>query len=63
MSRDLPIGSGEIENAHRYLVQQRLKRPDAWWRINNVEHILSLRTHRANHLWQDSWGGQSKLAA
>jgi len=25
--RDLPIGSGEIESAHRYIVQQRLKRP------------------------------------
>ena len=24
-----PIGSGEIESAHRYVVQQRLKRPGA----------------------------------
>nr|WP_294565709.1 hypothetical protein [uncultured Rhodopila sp.] len=26
----LPIGSGEIESAHRYVAQQRLKRPGAW---------------------------------
>lgn len=26
LARDLPIGSGEIESAHRYVVQQRLKR-------------------------------------
>lgn len=29
LARDLPIGSGEIESAHRYVVQQRLKRPSA----------------------------------
>jgi len=38
--RDLPIGSGEIESAHRYIVQQRLKRPGAWWRAANAEHML-----------------------
>jgi hypothetical protein len=27
-----PIGSGEIESTHRYIVQQRLKLPGAWWR-------------------------------
>ena len=32
LALDLPIGSGEIESAHRYLVQARLKRPGAWWR-------------------------------
>jgi len=25
--------------------------------------MLSLRIHRANHLWQDYWEEQSKLAA
>ncbi|MCL2346129.1 MAG: ISKra4 family transposase, partial [Desulfobulbus sp.] len=29
---ELPIGSGEIESAHRYLVQKRLKLAGAWWR-------------------------------
>jgi hypothetical protein len=29
LANDLPIGSGEIESAHRYIAQQRLKRPGA----------------------------------
>jgi hypothetical protein len=29
LSQELPIGSDEIESAHRYIVQQRLKRPGA----------------------------------
>ena len=41
IARDLPIGSGEIESAHRYIVQQRLKRPGAWWRPADAEHMLA----------------------
>ncbi len=37
LRQNLPIGSGEIESAHRYLVQQRLKRPGTWWRTDNAE--------------------------
>lgn len=55
ISRDLPIGSGEIESAHRYLVQQRLKRPGAWWRVEHAEHMLALRLNRANRQWNDYW--------
>ena len=43
IKRGLPIGSGEIESAHRYIVQQRMKRPGAWWRAHNAEHMLALR--------------------
>jgi len=43
---DLPIGSEEIENAHRYIVQRRMKRPGAWWREDNAEHMLALRLNR-----------------
>jgi hypothetical protein len=28
LHKDLPISSGEIESAHRYIAQQRLKRPE-----------------------------------
>jgi hypothetical protein len=31
LANDLPIGSGEIESAHRYIAQLRLKRSGAWW--------------------------------
>lgn len=53
--RGLPIGSGEIESAHRYIVQQRLKRPGAWWCPDNAEHMLALRLNRANRQWDSYW--------
>lgn len=52
---DLPIGSGEIESAHRYLVQKRLKLPGSWWKPENAEHMLSLRVSRHNGEWQSYW--------
>ena len=55
IKRDLPIGSGEIESAHRYVVQQRLKRPGAWWQAHTAERMLALRVHRANRQWQHYW--------
>jgi hypothetical protein len=60
IKRDLPIGSGEIESAHRYIVQQRMKRPGAWWREHNAEHMLALRLHRANRQWNSYWQRISK---
>jgi hypothetical protein len=55
IKRKLPIGSGEIESGHRYIVQQRMKRPGAWWRPRNAEHMLALRLARANHQWDSYW--------
>jgi len=55
LTQELPIGSGEIESAHRYIVQQRLKRPGAWWRPANADHMLALRLNRANHRWSEYW--------
>ena len=55
LANDLPIGSGEIESAHRYIVQQRLKRPGSWWRAANAEHMLALRLNRANNRWGEYW--------
>lgn len=55
ISKDLPIGSGEIESAHRYLVQKRLKLPGSWWAPVNAEHMLALRVSRHNGEWQSYW--------
>lgn len=55
LEKKLPIGSGEIESAHRYLVQQRLKRPGAWWTPENINFMLALRLARANRRWDDYW--------
>ena len=63
LARELPIGSGEIESAHRYIVQQRLKRPGAWWRAANAEHMLALRVNRANGAWDEYWANDLKCAA
>jgi Uncharacterised protein family (UPF0236) len=60
LEKGLPIGSGEIESAHRYVIQQRLKLPGAWWKATNVEPMLALRVVRANEDWEKYWG---KLAA
>jgi hypothetical protein len=53
--QDLPIGSGEIESAHRYVVQKRLKLPGSWWAPENAEHMLALRVSRLNGEWQSYW--------
>ena len=52
LANDLPIGSGEIESAHRYIAQQRLKRPGAWWRVEHAEYMLALRINRRNGDWK-----------
>ena len=51
----LPIGSGEIESAHRYVIQKRLKIAGAWWKEENAADMLALRVNRANGLWDDYW--------
>lgn len=55
MAKGLPIGSGEIESAHRYVVQSRLKRPGAWWSPANIDYMLALRLCRINQRWNDYW--------
>jgi hypothetical protein len=55
LEKDLPIGSGEIESAHRYIIQHRLKLPGAWWKADNVEPMLALRVVRANSDWDQYW--------
>jgi hypothetical protein len=55
LEKGLPLGSGEIESAHRYVIQQRLKLPGAWWKAVNVEPMLALRVVRANADWEKYW--------
>ena len=60
LAEGLPIGSGEIESAHRYVAQQRLKRPGAWWRVEHAEHMLALRINRINGDWDAYWKALAK---
>lgn len=55
LAEGLPIGSGEIESAHRYVAQKRLKLPGAWWRVEHAEHMLALRINRLNGDWGTYW--------
>ena len=59
----LPIGSGAIESAHRYVIQQRLKRAGTWWSVENAWAMLALRVMRANQDWQSYWLNLSQRAA
>ncbi len=51
----LPIGSGEIESAHRYILQARLKVAGAWWKRENANKMIALRLNRANMDWDTYW--------
>lgn len=63
LEAELPIGSGEIESAHRYVIQQRLKLPGAWWKPDNADKMLGLRVARANEQWEQYWQETAALAA
>ncbi len=60
-----PIGSGEIESAHRSVPQKRLKLPGASWHPDSVNPMLALRVLRADDWWEDFWNERTerKLAA
>jgi len=49
------MGSGEVESAHRYVFQKRLKISGAWWDINQAKSMIALRVKRANPLWDQYW--------
>lgn len=59
----LPIGSGEIESGNRSVIQARLKRSGAWWREENAENMLALRSRRASGEWQSYWSTLWQAAA
>ena len=48
--RSWPLGSSELESAHRYVFQERLKiaGAGACWKPDNVNPMLALRIVRAN---------------
>ncbi|HLG91450.1 MAG TPA: hypothetical protein VKY15_00530 [Acidimicrobiales bacterium] len=62
-ARGWPLGSGEVESAHRYIPQKRLKLPGACWSPTTINPMLALRIIRANDWWQDFWAQQPAAAA
>ena len=63
LEEGLPIGSGEIEGGHRWIIQKRLKLSGAWWKEENAEKMLALRVVRANDKWQSYWDEVRQAAA
>jgi hypothetical protein len=63
LERGLPIGSGEVEGGHRWIIQKRLKLSGAWWEEGNAEKMLALRVVRANDEWQSYWDEVRQAAA
>lgn len=59
----LPIGSGEIEGGHRWVVQERLKKSGAWWKRENAKKMLALRINRANGEWRSYWQQQRQAVS
>ncbi len=51
----IPQGSGEIESAHRYIPQRRLKLPGACWHPDSMNRMLAMRIVRANGWWEEFW--------
>jgi hypothetical protein len=63
LAAGLPIGSGEIESAHRYVFQNRLKIAGGWWKVGNLKKMIALRVTRANEGWEDYWTNLQHEAA
>jgi hypothetical protein len=55
-----PIGSGEIESAHKSIPQKRLKIPGASWKADSIDPMLALRILRANDWWDDFWNQRTE---
>jgi hypothetical protein len=54
-ANEWPIGSGEVEAAHRYLPQDRMKKAGSWWLREHLNPMLGARAVRANDGWNDYW--------
>ena len=51
----LPIATGVIEGACRYLVKDRMDRTGACWSLVGAEAVLRLRALRASGDFDDYW--------
>ncbi len=51
----LPIGTGMVEGACKYVVQSRFKRPGARWSRLGLKNMLALKLARLNDRWEALW--------
>jgi hypothetical protein len=55
LAAGLPIATGVIEGACRYLVKDRMELTGARWRLAGAEAVLCLRSLRASGDWEAYW--------
>jgi hypothetical protein len=55
LAAGLPIATGVIEGACRYLVKARMELTGARWRLAGAEAVLCLRSLRASGDWEAYW--------
>jgi hypothetical protein len=55
LAAGLPIATGVIEGACRYLVKDRMELTGARWRLTGAEAVLCLRSLRASGDWEVYW--------
>lgn len=55
LAAGLPIATGVIEGACRYLVKDRMELTGARWRLPGAEAVLCLRSLRASGDWEAYW--------
>jgi len=57
---DWPISSGEVESAHKYLPQDRLKLPGACWKEESINPMLAIRVIKKNGWWDEFWNWRTE---
>jgi len=55
-----PIRSGEVETAHKYLLQDRLKLPGTCWNEERFNPMLAIRVIKKNGWWVEFWNWRIK---
>jgi hypothetical protein len=55
LAAGLPIATGVIEGACRYLIKDRMERTGARWRLSGAEAVLRLRSLRASGDFDEYW--------
>ena len=51
----MPVGSGAIESANKFISHARLKRSGAWWVVANGNGMLRLRCALYNGTFDRDW--------
>jgi hypothetical protein len=44
------------------VIQKRLKIAGAWWKTENANAMINLRTARLNGCWETHWNSERKAA-